>query len=111
MTANTAGTTNCKVIALWVIADTTRRRLLTVTAGGAAAAVAGIPAAAAQTLDAELIELGARFEPLIDRYYVAQRRWSRSGRSLRCVQATLSFRSTTLIRSSSCSLQSQNFAG
>jgi hypothetical protein len=29
-----------------------------------------------QTLDAELIELGARFEPLIDRYYVVQRRWS-----------------------------------
>jgi hypothetical protein len=34
-------------------------------------------AAAAQTLDAELIELGARFEPLVDRYYVAHRRWSR----------------------------------
>jgi hypothetical protein len=26
--------------------------------------------------DAELIELGARFEPLVDRYYVAHRRWS-----------------------------------
>ena len=34
------------------------------------------PAAAAQTLDAELIELGARFEPLVDRYYVARRRWA-----------------------------------
>jgi hypothetical protein len=28
--------------------------------------------------DAELVELGRRFEPLVDRYYVAQRRWSRS---------------------------------
>jgi hypothetical protein len=41
------------------------------------------PAAVAhksQTLDAELIELGARLEPLVDQYYVAQRRWSeRSG--------------------------------
>ena len=39
---------------------------------------AAAPAAAAQTIDAELIELGARFEPLVDRYYVAQRRWSGS---------------------------------
>jgi hypothetical protein len=40
-----------------------------------------LPAAAthsAQTLDAELIELGARFEPLVDQYYEAQRRWSSS---------------------------------
>jgi hypothetical protein len=36
------------------------------------------PPATAQTIDAELIQLGARFEPLVDRYYVAQRRWSRS---------------------------------
>jgi hypothetical protein len=28
--------------------------------------------------DAELVELGRRFEPLVDRYYVAQRRWSHS---------------------------------
>jgi hypothetical protein len=28
--------------------------------------------------DAELIELGARFEPLLDQYYGAQRRWSES---------------------------------
>jgi|GEM_PF-2680911 len=34
------------------------------------------PAAAAQTLDAELIELGARFEPLVDRYYVVRKRWA-----------------------------------
>jgi hypothetical protein len=37
---------------------------------------AAAPAAAAQTIDAELIQLGARFEPLVDRYYVAHRRWS-----------------------------------
>jgi hypothetical protein len=35
------------------------------------------PAASAHP-DAELIELGARFEPLVDQYYVAQRRWSGS---------------------------------
>jgi hypothetical protein len=35
-------------------------------------------AAAAHTLDAELIELVARFEPLVDRYYVARKRWARS---------------------------------
>jgi hypothetical protein len=34
------------------------------------------PSSAAQSLDAELIELGARVEPLVDRYYVAHRRWS-----------------------------------
>jgi hypothetical protein len=39
---------------------------------------AAIPAAAAQSLDAELIELGARFEPLLDQYYRAHRRWSDS---------------------------------
>jgi hypothetical protein len=33
-------------------------------------------AATAQNRDAELIELGTRFEPLVDQYYVAQRRWS-----------------------------------
>jgi hypothetical protein len=57
--------------------DPTRRHLLTVAAAGAVAAA--IPAAvlAAKTLDAELIELGTRFEPLVDRYYVTHRRWSR----------------------------------
>jgi hypothetical protein len=53
--------------------DPTRRHLLTVVAGGVIAA--GIPTAAL-AIDAELIELGARFEPLVDRYYVAHRRWS-----------------------------------
>jgi hypothetical protein len=40
------------------------------------AALTTAAAAAAQILDAELVELGARFEPLVDRYYVAHRRWS-----------------------------------
>jgi hypothetical protein len=31
-----------------------------------------------RTTDAELIKLGARFEPLLDQYYGAQRRWSGS---------------------------------
>ena len=39
---------------------------------------AAAPTASAQIRDAELIELGARFEPLVDRYYLAQRRWSGS---------------------------------
>jgi hypothetical protein len=56
--------------------DPTRRRFLTVAAAGAATVAAGSSALALQ--DAELIELGARFEPLVDQYYVAQRRWSRS---------------------------------
>ena len=60
--------------------DPTRRRLLTVAAGGAVAAaiptaalpIAAAAPAAAHTLDAELIELGARFEPLVDRYYAVR---------------------------------------
>jgi hypothetical protein len=62
----------------------TRRSLL---AAGASAMLVGVmvndPAVseayskwAMAGTDAELIELGARFEPLVDRYYVAQRRWS-----------------------------------
>jgi hypothetical protein len=54
----------------------TRRAFINTIAALPIAAAA--PAAAAQTLDVELIELGARFEPLVDRYYVAQKRWSRS---------------------------------
>jgi hypothetical protein len=52
----------------------TRRAFLNTIAALPIAAAA--PAAAAQTPDAELIDLGARFEPLVDRYYVAHRRWS-----------------------------------
>jgi hypothetical protein len=66
--------------------QSSRRGFLVQAAGvaaGGAAIGAGLPlpapaAAPAQTLDAELIELGARFEPLVDLYYVAQRRWSGS---------------------------------
>jgi len=58
-------------------ADTTRRHFLTVAAVGAVAATTAIaPAMAGMHPDAELIELGARFEPLVDQYYVTQRRWS-----------------------------------
>jgi hypothetical protein len=54
-----------------------RRSILgAIAAGGAATVAAGSSALALP--DAELIELGARFEPLVDRYYVAQRRWSGS---------------------------------
>jgi hypothetical protein len=60
-----------------------RRSFLVQAAGvaaGGAAIGAGLPlpapSVAAQTIDAELIELGARFEPLVDQYYVAHRRWS-----------------------------------
>jgi hypothetical protein len=52
----------------------TRRKILGTIAALPIAAAA--PAAATQTLDAELIELGTRFEPLVDLYYAAQRRWS-----------------------------------
>jgi len=61
--------------------DPTRRRFLAVAAGASAASVGTLAVAAApaaQPLDAELIELGARFEPLVDRYYVARKRWARS---------------------------------
>jgi hypothetical protein len=56
--------------------DPTRRRFLTVAAAGAAAIATTAPAAASQTLDAELIELGARFEPLVDQYYAVHAIWA-----------------------------------
>ena len=72
--------------------DPTRRRFLAVAAvasvvsAGTLAAAAAMdpnfpaavttPAVPGMHPDAELIELGARFEPLVDRYYVAHRRWS-----------------------------------
>jgi len=54
----------------------TRREFINSIAALPIAAAA--PAAAPQSLDAGLIELGARFEPLVDQYYVARKVWSRS---------------------------------
>jgi hypothetical protein len=54
----------------------TRRAFINTIAALPIAATA--PAAAGQALDAELIELGARFEPMVDQFYVAHRRWSLS---------------------------------
>jgi hypothetical protein len=50
-------------------------------AAGGAAIGAGLPlpapaAVTAPSCDTELIELGARFEPLLDQYYLAHPRWS-----------------------------------
>jgi hypothetical protein len=59
--------------------DPTRRRFINIAAGASIVSVGSlVAAAAAPAADAELIELGTRFEPLVDRYYVAQRRWSGS---------------------------------
>jgi hypothetical protein len=59
--------------------DPTRRHFLSVAAVASVVSVGSlVAAAAAPAVDADLIELGARFEPLVDRYYVAQRRWSGS---------------------------------
>src|SRR5260370_30450974 len=53
-----------------------RRSILGAIAGGATALT--VAPANAHTLDAGLIELGAQFEPLVDQYYVARKRWARS---------------------------------
>jgi hypothetical protein len=61
-----------------------RRTFLAQAAGAAAGGAAlgtslPLPApsdVAERAVDRELIELGARFEPLLDQYYVAHRRWS-----------------------------------
>ena len=59
--------------------DTKRRSFLAAAAGASILSVGSLAAAAAvPVVDTDLIELGARFEPLVDRYYVAQRRWSGS---------------------------------
>jgi hypothetical protein len=73
------------------IPQSSRRGFLVQAAGvaaGGAALGAGLPlpapaASTAQILDAELIELGAKFEPLVDRYYLAQRDWSGSSEQTR----------------------------
>ena len=55
--------------------DSGRSFIHTVAALSIAAAA---PSATAHTIDADLIELGARFEPLVDQYYVARKLWARS---------------------------------
>jgi hypothetical protein len=56
--------------------EPTRRRFINIAAGASILSVGSLVAAAAvPVVDTDLIELGARFEPLVDRYYVAQRRW------------------------------------
>src|SRR5579862_8240336 len=57
----------------------TRRDVINTIASLPLAAAAPTAAAAAPIRDAGLIELGARFEPLLDQYYAAERRWSGSG--------------------------------
>jgi hypothetical protein len=57
------------------LAGTRRSFIHTIAALSIAAAT---PAATAQTIDADLIELGARFEPLVDQYYIARKCWARS---------------------------------
>jgi hypothetical protein len=42
----------------------------------AALPIAAMAPAGAQPLDADLIELGAQFEPLLEQYYIAHWRWS-----------------------------------
>jgi hypothetical protein len=57
----------------------TRRTFINAVAAVAALPLAAVaPAGTAQALDAELIELGAKFEALLDQYYPAHRRWSAS---------------------------------
>jgi hypothetical protein len=59
--------------------DPTRRRFISTTAAGGtglALAVPAAPAIAGTHPDAELIALGARFEPLVDQYYAAHAIWA-----------------------------------
>jgi hypothetical protein len=55
-----------------------RAALAGVASAAAFPIVPACAAPAAQSPDAELIELGTKFEPLLDQYYGAQRRWSGS---------------------------------
>jgi hypothetical protein len=59
--------------------DPTRRRFINIAAGASIVSVGSlVAAAAAQVIDTELIELGAKYEPLVDQYYAARKRWARS---------------------------------
>jgi hypothetical protein len=59
-----------------IVPPPTRRAFINAIAALSIAAAA--PSATAHTIDADLIALGARFEPLVDQYYVARKRWARS---------------------------------
>lgn len=59
-----------------IVPPPTRRAFINTIAALSIAAAA--PSATAQTIDADLIALGARFEPLVDQYYVVRKRWARS---------------------------------
>jgi len=52
----------------------TRRSFINTIAALSIAAAA--PSATAHNVDADLIDLGARFEPLVDQYYVTRKRWA-----------------------------------
>ena len=59
--------------------DPTRRRFINIAAGASVLSAGSLVAAAAvPVVDAELIELCARYEPLVDKYYSARKRWARS---------------------------------
>jgi len=53
-----------------------RRAVLAGIASAAALPIVAAVPTAAQNLDAELIELGARLEPLVEQYYSARKRWA-----------------------------------
>jgi hypothetical protein len=57
-----------------IVPPPTRRAFINTIAALSIAAAA--PSATAHTIDADLIELGARFEPLVDQYYVTRKRWA-----------------------------------
>jgi hypothetical protein len=57
--------------------DGLSRRLVLAGVAPAAALPAAIAGPVAPALDAELIELGTRLEPLVDRYYVVRKHWAR----------------------------------
>jgi hypothetical protein len=59
-----------------IVPPPTRRAFINTIAALSMAAAA--PSATAHTIDTDLIALGARFEPLVDQYYVARKRWARS---------------------------------
>lgn len=59
-----------------IVPPPTRRSFIHTIAALSIAAAA--PSATAHAIDTDLIALGARFEPLVDQYYIARKRWARS---------------------------------